>query len=252
MGLQGTFIPSNSLREDNSVIWASPTWAGFKFAAQYSFNIDTQETVPSGSNTTGLNLGANWSWGPLFLAATYDIISYANCYGTFTAGTCTTAGNRTNAGKPDQKMLQVGGTFDFKFLKLHAAYGDFSDVTAVGTIAGASNLVTSSLVPTGIGNYNYSAYMFGVSAPLFGGSVMASYQMANAENIINGLAQFEPDYDVWGVGYTYPFSRRTNMYVAYGQRSWDGSIRSTTGALLTNAAQVYDRDQFMLGIRHLF
>ena len=32
-GLQSTMVPSNALREDNSILWASPTWAGFKFAA---------------------------------------------------------------------------------------------------------------------------------------------------------------------------------------------------------------------------
>ncbi len=42
-GLQSTFIPSNALREDNAIIWASPTWAGFKFAGMYSFNINGQE-----------------------------------------------------------------------------------------------------------------------------------------------------------------------------------------------------------------
>jgi hypothetical protein len=42
------------------------------------------------------------------------------------------------------------------------------------------------------------------------------------------------------------------MYAAYGVRSWDGSVRSTTGSLLSTASQTFDRDQFMLGIRHLF
>jgi len=252
LGLQGTFIPPNSLREDNSIAWASPSWGGFKFGAQYSFNIDLGESLPSGTNTTGVNLGANWTWGPLFLAATYDIINYANCYGAFVNGTCTTGGNRPGAGRADQKMFQFGGTFDFKFLKIHGAYGDFSDVSTAATVGGASSIVSGAFIPAGIGNYNYQAYMFGISAPLFGGKLMASYQWADAKNIINGLAQFEPDYNVWGIGYSYPFSRRTNMYIAYGQRSWDGSVRSTTGALLSTVAQTVDRDQFALGIRHLF
>lgn len=251
-GLQGTFIPVNSLREDNSIAWASPSWAGFKFGAQYSFNVDLGENSPSAANTTAFNLGANWSWGPLFLAATYDVINYADCYGTFTAGTCTTAGNRANAGKPDQGMLQIGGSFDFKFLKIHGAYGDFSDVSTISTVGGASNLVSGTLVPAGIGNYNYTAWMLGVSMPLFGGTLAASYQLADASNIIVGLSSFEPDYNVWGIGYSYPFSRRTNMYVGYGQRSWDGEVRSASGALNTSAPNVFDRTQFALGIRHLF
>ena len=45
------------------------------------------------------------------------------------------------------------------------------------------------------------------------------------------------------------------MYVAYGQRKWDGSISNVvvpvTGAL-ANAAQLVDQKQLSLGVRHLF
>ncbi len=251
IGLQATFIPSNSLREDNSFIWASPTWAGFKFAAQYSFNVLGQDTQPSGRNTTGLSLGGNWTWGPLFVAATYDVINFSNCYGASVSGVCTTAGNQVAAGNNDQKMLQLGATFDLKFLKIHGAYADQKNIAVVGAQQGATAIPTV-IVPTGIGNYNNQAYMIGLSAPVFGGSIFGSYQWSDAKNIINGLAQFEPDFNVWGIGYSYPFSRRTNMYAAYGVRSWDGSVSSTTGALLTNVSQLIDRDYFTLGIRHLF
>lgn len=240
--LGATFIPSSTLREDNSIIWASPSWAGFKFAAQYSGNVDGGETAPQGTNTSAFNLGANWSWGPLFLAATYDVIQYAD---PGSAG-------RLGAGNPDQKMMQVGGTFDFKIVKLHAAYADQNNISTVQTLGGVASAVPAGFVPAGVGNFNNTAYMLGVSVPLFGGSILASYQYSDASNIINGLASFEPDYSNWGIGFSYPFSRRTNMYVGYAQREWDGSIRSTTGTLLSTAAQFFDKSQFALGIRHLF
>ena len=250
-GLQGTFIPSTTLREDNSIIWASPSWAGFKFAAMYSGNVDGGETAPQGTNTSAFNLGANWTWGPLFLAATYDVIQYAD------AGSA----GRPNAGNTDQKMLQVGGSFDFKFLKVHAAYADQNNISAVPVTGGVSPIIpASSFIPTGIGNYNNTAWMLGVSVPLFGGSLLGSYQYSDAKNIISNNpaslgAQFEPDYSVWGIGYSYPFSRRTNMYVGYGQREWDGRITAAAaagGATLSQASQSFDRGQFALGIRHLF
>jgi predicted porin len=248
-GLQGTFIPSTTLREDNSIIWASPSWAGFKFAAMYSANVNGQETAPSGTNTSAFNLGANWTWGPLFLAATYDVIDYPSA--TTAIPTCTAA---SVVACSDQKMLQIGGSFDFKFLKVHAAYADQSNISVVPTIGGVSPILPTNtgFIPTGVGNYNNTAWMLGVTVPLFGGSLLGSYQYSDAKNIVNGLAQFEPDYSVWGIGYSYPFSRRTNMYVGYGQREWDGSIRSTTGALLTQPSQAFDRAQLAVGIRHLF
>jgi len=243
--LGATFIPSSTLREDNAVIWASPSWAGFKFAAAYSANVDGAETAPQGSNSSIMNLGANWTWGPLFLAATYDVVGYAD------AGSA----GRPGAGNPDQKMLQVGGYFDFKFLKVHAAYADQNNISTVQTLAGVGS-AAAGFVPVGIGNFNNTAYMLGVTVPLFGGSLLASYQYSDASNIINTAgAQFEPDYSNWGIGYSYPFSRRTNMYVGYAQREWDGRITATAaagGGTLNYMSQAFDKSQFAVGIRHLF
>jgi predicted porin len=249
-GLQGTFIPSTTLRQDNTILWASPSWAGFKFAAAYSGNVDGGETAPQGTNTSAFNLGANWTWGPLFLAATYDVIQYAD------AGSA----GRPNAGNNDQKMLQVGGTFDFKFLKVHAAFADQSDISAVPVTAGVSPIIPASgFIPLGAGNYSNTAWMLGVSIPLFGGSLLGSYQYSDADNIqpgVGGTWSLEPDYSVWGIGYSYPFSRRTNMYVGYGQREWDGAVSSFGGATvpasLSQVSQAFDRAQFAVGIRHVF
>jgi predicted porin len=238
-GLQATFIPSNSLREDNSILYQTPTWGGFKFAAQYSFNVDLAESAPQGTNNSAYNLSASWGWGPVYAAATYDVIQFAD------AGSA-----RVGAGNPDQKMLQLGLTWDFKFLKLHGAYADQKNIS----VAAAFNVVNNVgvFIPAGIGNYNNQAYMLGVSVPLFGGTLMASYQDSDAKNIVNLLAQFEPDYQVWGIGYQYPFSRRTNGYIAYADRGWDGRITQTSGVVLPQAAQIFDRSQFLVGIRHLF
>jgi len=237
-GLQSTMWPSNSLREDNSIIWASPTWAGFKFAAQYSFKIDGQETAPSGNNTKGLSLGGNWTWGPLFLAATYDVLSPSDQLSSATFG------------NPDQKALQLGGTFDFKIVKLHAAYAiqDNIRISPAANNPGVFN-------PTGAVPYDADAWMLGVSIPLFGGSILASYQFSDADSLQGFTTAgvpyvFEPDYSVWGLGFTYPFSRRTNMYIGYGTVGWDGTL-STAPA---NAApgDRFDRQQFAVGFRHLF
>ncbi len=241
-GLGNTFIPCATLREDNSIIWASPSWSGFKFAAQYSWNIDTGETAPQGTNTSAYSLGANWAWGPLFLAATYDVIAYAD------AGSA----GRPGAGNPDQKMLQLGGTFDFKFLKLHGAWADQSNISTEITLSGVGNGLPSAMVPTGIGYYDNNAWMLGVTVPLLGGNIRASYQYSDAKNIINGLAQFEPDYSVWGIGFDYPFSRRTNVYIGYAQREWDGRVTQASGSALPQASQIFDRSQFAIGLRHLF
>jgi predicted porin len=228
--LGSTFIPSNALREDNAVLWASPTWAGFKLAASYSFNINGNEVVPSGNNTTGATLAANWTWGPLMLAATYDVIGKPD---------------NAPAGTADQKMTQLGGTFDFKFLKIHGAYAIQDNVRFV-----QSGISGGSFQPTGIVGYDNNAYMLGVTVPLFGGSLLGSYQTSDADSVVTGTTVFEPDYNVWGIGYSYPFSRRTNMYIGYGQAEWDGTITTTPATVAPS--QRFDRSQFAIGLRHLF
>jgi len=107
-------------------------------------------------------------------------------------------------------------------------------------------------VPAGIGYYDNSAWMAGVTVPLFGGNLRGSYQYSDAKNIISGLAQYEPDYSVWGIGFDYPFSRRTNLYLGYAQREWDGRVTQSSGSALPQASQIFDRAQFALGLRHNF
>jgi len=236
-GLNQTFIPSNALREDNSILWASPTWAGFKFAAQYSFNVLGQEVAPSGNNTKGMTLAANWTWGPLFLAATYDVISPSNAL-------------NSPSGNPDQKMTQLGATWDFKFLKIHGAYGIQDNVRLVQNSSGGAGI----FAPTGVVAYDNNPWMLGVTVPLFGGQILGSYQYSDADNVtgtnVNGAYSFEPDYSVWGIGYSYPFSRRTNMYIGYAQQEWDGNVSQS--GVAAAPSQRFDRKQFALGIRHLF
>jgi predicted porin len=233
--LGSTMIASNALREDNAILWASPTWAGFKFAASYSFNINGAEVAPSGNNTKGMTLAGNWTWGPLFLAATYDVLS---------------AGDQLNSatfGNPDQKMTQLGGSFDFKIVKLHAAYA-IQDNIRLLPAAGNPGIFN----PTAGAPFDNNVWMLGVTVPLFGGSILGSYQYADADNVSTATYSFEPDYSVWGIGYTYPFSRRTNMYIGYGKMEWDGNITQNNVSAGAAPSQRFDKQQFALGIRHLF
>jgi len=233
-----TFIAANSgvSRWDNSIIWASPSWAGFKFAGQYSFNTNTQETAPSDTNTSAYSLGASWGWNLLYIVATYDVHQFAS------------TGSRANVGNADEKLLQIGATLDFKIVKLYGAFANQNNIAS----SVQTNLFPGypTLSPPVVA-YDNIAWMLGVTVPLFGGNIRASYQYSDADTVTTATYQFEPDYSVWGIGFDYPFSRRTNMYVGYGQRGWDGTISQTPLPLSTPSQRV-DRSQFAVGIRHLF
>jgi predicted porin len=230
-----TFIAANSgvSRWDNSVIWASPSWAGFKLAAQYSFNTNTAETAPSDTNTSAYSLAGSWGWNWLYIVATYDVYQFAS------------TGTRANVGNPDEKLFQIGTTLDFKFVKLYGAYARQDNIAS----SVQTNLFPGYPIP--VVAYDNNAWMLGVTVPLLGGNIRASYQYSDGDNVNTATYQFEPDYSVWGIGFDYPFSRRTNVYVGYGQREWDGTIVQTPLPLSTPSQRV-DRSQFAMGIRHLF
>lgn len=223
-----TFVAANALREDNAVLYVTPSLGGFKGAAGYSFNRGGSETAPQDSNSKAVNLAATYSAGAIYAVLTYDILSYPE------AGSAT-----ANAGLPDEKLLQLGATLDLKVVKLHAAWADQSDISAVR--AGVS-----IAPPAGVPAYDNQAWMAGISMPIGRGSLMASYQYANASNVGyasgTGRANFEPDYTVWGLAYTYAMSMRTNVYLGYGQVAAKGTLDPT---------QV-DRQQAAFGLRHRF
>lgn len=223
-----TFVAANALREDNAALYVTPVLGGFKAAAGYSFNRGGSETAPQDSNSPAATLAATFGSGPFYIVATYDWLGYP-------AASSTTA----NAGLPDEKLFQIGATWDFKVVKLYGAYANQSDISAVR--AGVS-----IAPPSGLTSYDNTAWMLGATAPLLGGELIASYQSSDGDstsyNTATGTAVFDPDYSVWGLGYQYAFSRRTNWYLGYGQVSADGSL---------NATEV-DRKQFAIGMRHRF
>jgi predicted porin len=220
-----TFISSNSVRVDNSVLYRSPRIAGFQGGIGYSTRIDGNETAPSDTNQKLFFSAANFEYGPFFAAVTYDALD-------------------NTAGRPDQKNFQIGGTFDIGPIRLHAGYADQSDITVVsGFNAGGTTLIQ---LPAGVPAFDAQSYLLGVTWKVGAFAFMGSYQAFNADgqNVGVGanLVNFDPDYNVWGVAATYTLSRRTNLYAGYGARNADGT-------LLDNA---FNQKQLALGIAHRF
>ena len=240
-GLGSTFTPSGTLRVDNAALYNSPTLGGFSIGAAYSFNGNGPEAAGTGNNNRVLSFGANYAAGPFYAAITYDVIELNN------AGT---PGNATTpaipSGAADQKMLQIGATFDFKFVKLHGAYAKEDSVW-----------LTVGFAPQVDAGADATAWMLGVTAPVFGGSLLASYQQRDGDTVNVCLGSFVPatglctaplqsrerSIDEWAVGYTYPLSRRTNLYINYSDRDGEQSVYNNA---------TINRKQYTVGFRHLF
>jgi predicted porin len=228
-GAQNTFISMNSLRVDNAVAYVSPTFAGFKAGVGYTTRIDGAETAPSGTNTKATIFGANWASGPFFAAITYDIVNGSNA-----------------TSLPDQKHLQIGGTWDIAMFRLHAAWADQTNIAFIPTpsLGGTGSFF---VLPTGLQNFDATSWLLGATwtvSPAW--KVFGSYQAFDADGKTIGTGanrvNFEPDYNIWGIGTTYNLSRRTNLYASYAWRDADGTLSGNT----TNSKQL------AIGVRHLF
>ena len=120
-----------------------------------------------------------------------------------------------------RKNYTFGGTYDFGVVKVHA-------------------LVQKS---TGPSTLDVLDIMGGVTVPVAGGSVMASYIHHNDKTAA------DKDASQLGVGYIYPLSKRTSIYTAFAR------IQNQHGAAFTvgNATATGTGDKaFNLGVVHNF
>jgi predicted porin len=224
-GLANTFISANALRVDNAIAYRSPKFAGFQGGIGYSTNFSGTEQAPGGENTTAFISGLAWETGPFYAVVTYDAIDPAD-----------------SANGPSQKHLQIGGTFDIRAFRLHAAYADQSNI---GSVAFQPGLGSGSFVPlpAGIPYYDSSSYMLGATWTIGEFALLASYQWADADREQTAAgADFEPDYNIWGVGGTWNLSRRTMLYASYASRDAGGTLQADT----------FDAKQFAVGMVHRF
>ena len=222
-GAQSTFSSGNSLRMDNSIMYRSPKIAGFQGGLGYSFAATAagpvSEVPGSGNNNRTMFTGVNFAAGPFYAVVTYDQTKFAS-----------------SITSEDQKTLQVGGTFDLKFLKLYAAYAKEDNVRP-----GVGN---SAILAAGVG-HDADAWLVGLSAPLGAFTFMASYQERDGDAV--GTPAVEGDGEVFAVGGKYALSRRTDLFLVYANSEGDKSL--TSGVPATDIA---NKQAIMMGINHRF
>ncbi len=163
-----------------------------------------------GDSSLGRNVGAAGAYnnGPLLVQLAYNRQNLAI--------------SGADAGMAHTAM--IGGTYDFNLAKLHLAYAQNDGENAAGTT-----------------NIDSKDWLVGASASLGPGTAMATY--AHRKNDLLSDA----DSTLWAIGYSYPFSKRTNLYTSYGQ------VRNDALANLGGAAVAgEDPTQLNIGVRHKF
>ncbi len=184
-----TITPNSPARFNNSITYTSNNLSGFTVSAIYGFGETGDgfggfnDRVVSTSDNGKLGFGLNYANGPINLDAVYQSRQNVTLPG-FPAG----------AGK-DINEWYVGGSWDFKVVKLYGSYQALDNKNDILAVA-----VDES-----------DLWTVGVTAPIGPGTLGVSYGRLVTDR---SLVQ---DGESWGAGvqYTYPLSKRTSLYGAY-------------------------------------
>jgi len=243
------FGSTNTMRLSNAIKYQTPTMGGFTAGAMYSFAtgnnglyVNNGLNVTSGSgynfdsanNQRQISLGAKYANGPIYAAVSYDKI-----YGP----------TGITGGSPDASPSEwnLGGTYDFQVVKVGLAYGQ----TRGGWMAGQGNSGSTGATLAGVPalgngatvfdtNWGVNSYQVGLTAPIGGSSkVFASWNMA-APNGNMQDAYSASNMSAYNLGYTYDFTKRTNMYAYVSYVNNYGTIDGLKSTVLG------------VGLRHQF
>jgi GBP family porin len=236
-----------AVRQNNMLMYQSPSLSGFKVGAQYSFNtgLATGRQLATGGATNDVAQGSSFDTGNNMRNIS-GAISYTNSgfYVTGVYDQFTPAGN-TIAGENGTKVTSwiVAGAYDAKVVKVGVAYNQVRG----GLIQGQSTTAVSSAIANPFNNGGIvfaegagtNAWNINASAPVgANGTVMAAYQGQSHTGVVadvGGATQL-----TWGLGYSYAFTKRTNVYAIY---SYVNNFQGIAG-LSGNTGTV--------GLRHAF
>lgn len=136
------------------------------------------------------------------------------------------------------KQYGIGGGYDFGPARLVAGWGR-SELSADST--------------------NFDFYNVGAGVRIGAGELMGSFTQLKAEagrnGLLGGTAGAEGRAKVYGVAYTYPLSKRTNVYASFGTTRNDsnGAFGVFSSGTSVAAAGVGAKPKAVaLGIRHMF
>lgn len=198
----GAVFRSGGVRTDNTVNYSIPNFHGLSGEVAYSFG----EVAGSTSAGRQIGVGLTYEGGPLTLV-------FGHHNQNLVAGTAPAGNSKTTA---------VGGMYDLKAVKLHAAYAVNKDNNGVATTVDSRDS------------------MLGVSAPVGALSLLAAY-IHHGDHL---TARANANY--WQLGATYDLSKRTNLYASYS------TIRNDSAGATGSGVAGADIRWLNAGIRHRF
>jgi len=211
-----------AIRQNNMLMYQSPSLSGFKVGAQYSFNTGyatlkqlatggsaadtaTGSAFDTGNNMRNVSGAVSYTNGPIYVTGVYD---------KFIPASNTVAG--ANGGGVSSWI--VGAAYDAKVVKVGAAYNQVrGGLINGGSMASVSSDIVNPFAAGGIvfaDGAGTNGWNINLSAPVgANGTVMAAYQGMSATGVVadvGGATQ-----NTFGVGYVYAFTKRTAVYGIY-------------------------------------
>ena len=243
---QASNIFSLSRQWDNMIAYQSPDFAGFKVYAQYSMgNAKADHTGTAVENEATADrfyaIGATYDNGPVSAYLAVDSINYASNNGKGTYW-----GDRQD----DSLTVTFGGNYNFEVVKVYFGAQYFDTVTT----SSLGGIIANNDAPHDLSNATYTGYSIGLGldAPLAGGKAMfgVGYVDAEQSDVNEDMGNYY-DFTRWVVsaGYSYPFSKRTDVYgvVSYMNDKVEGHTETVAETEWNPSAY-----SFIVGLRHKF
>lgn len=226
-------------RYSNALAYVSPKVGPVTVYAQYTMGNATENE--SGDDRL-FSLGAQADFGALQVLGLVEYLNKKSVASTTMYD---------DSQYDDSYTINLGGSYDFSVAKVFLAGQYFK---AAPNYAGMKANYADKI---GEGNeWHYSFDGFGVNvgatAPIGAGQFLVSAGYGKGDlNIDTKDAKRSADAYIIQVGYTYPFSKRTNLYAGAGymQTSMEDGITNTDG---TTSDKDFKTTQVMFGLLHKF
>ena len=254
-GAKSLFNLSDRDRMDNTVTYVTPSFAGVKVYAQYSFSTKGQETAGNErQNQRYAGLGVKYDLGSFSTGLVVD----------------TVLNNYANTNSEDSLGVTWGASYDFGVAKVYgmAQYGKNENklggysTSLLNDDDGAGN-TTKVLSDEGLEGY---ALTLGVTAPVAGGTVFAQANYTDGQTSSDVVVKLtsgsstpsvnvDADITRWGVaaGYSYPFSKRTYVYTYAAYNEGKADLTAKLAGKPDTSGSLKDKvGEFGLGLVHSF
>lgn len=227
-------------RYNNALAYVSPKVGPVTVYAQYTMGNATENE--SGDDRL-FSLGAQADFGALQVLGLVEYLNKKSVVGTTVYD---------DSQYDDSYTINLGGSYDFSVAKVFLAGQYFK---AAPNYAGMkANYANDPRVLNNEWRWSFDGFgvNVGATAPIGAGEFLVSAGYGKGDvNHDTKDAKISADAYIIQVGYTYPFSKRTNLYAGAGymQTSMEDGITNTDG---TTSDKDFKTTQVMFGLLHKF